>query len=125
MFLFFLTWLPEKSIVGRIVLSAIGGVGFQGGGLLIFIVVSFLVARIAGEPDHAVSPVNSTVTAAVLLAATVWILGQHWMSDQERRITECLRESVGTASYVSARELSDRVHDCAHDPHSDSSDPSD
>jgi hypothetical protein len=52
MFLFFLTWLPEKNIVGRVILSAFGGAVFQGGALLLLLVVSALVARVAGDANQ-------------------------------------------------------------------------
>jgi hypothetical protein len=122
-FLFLATWLPEKNLVGRVLEAAIGGVLFQGGGLLAFFFAAALIAKISGDPYPEIPPRDVRVTGAVLLVIAVWILGQHWVSNQEQRVSACLRESIGEARYVLAADLSQRVHQCAQAPHGGYSDP--
>jgi len=95
-FFFLLGFLNEPTVLERVIVSLVGGLLIQGVGLLVFFVTSYALHRMAGTHLEVsqLGEKNYNVTAAVLLAVAVWILGHHWATKKVETIIACVRDPV-------------------------------
>jgi hypothetical protein len=92
-----LTWSQSdlrSGLVWRLVGPVVAGLLIQVGLMLAYVVAVVGVARVAGvEPELDFGLARAgRVAAAVLLAASVWVLGQHWRNKEVDEVAQCVGE---------------------------------
>jgi hypothetical protein len=98
LFLAGLLWFDRHGPFERILYAGFFGVMVQVLGLMAYIFVTYFAERLAGlEPSdpRALDVADPKVIGAVLLAAIVYMAGQHWKREQALTIKECVREHSG------------------------------
>ena len=87
--LYGLVWFSSESPLEVVVFAIFWGFLGQGALSLGWIASEHLIRRIG----NSTKPVKRAgMLPGVLLAAGVWILGQHWVSERTDRIAECVSE---------------------------------
>lgn len=114
--IFFMTWLPEDNLFGRVIASIFLGVIFQALSHLALLVASHFVASVGGKTWSGRPVGDPHVTGAILLVVSVWILGHHWVSRQERQITTCVNNAAQISHLPAAEDMADFIHQCANPP---------
>ncbi|MFL5481259.1 MAG: hypothetical protein ACJ8AK_03650 [Gemmatimonadaceae bacterium] len=89
-FIFDANWLE------RIILAIIFGFFAQAIGLIAYFTASYFSAWLMGEKldTKSIDIYDHRVAGALLLAAFVYVLGQHWRSSARDSIARCVREET-------------------------------
>lgn len=95
-FLWGLTWFEDSGHVERLVNSLGLTFGLYVGAQLAYGLLSHAVSRIAGvKSTYADLKLDKIQEVTfVLIAAGVWMLGQHWVEDKVETVVECVEEEA-------------------------------
>jgi hypothetical protein len=87
-----------------VVAAVFGGFLLQAGAMLALVIAEHSVQRVAGVPSEAVKPAlinqRHAFSAAALLVIAVWSLGHYWVSQQEKDLLRCARETEQYPGHV-------------------------
>lgn len=112
---FGLTWFDTPSIVELIVYSVGLGLMLYVAALIAYLAAAYAVARIAGSPTtyERLAPKDDRLTATVLLAVVVWILGQTWVDRKVDTIVACVEDPSLEEVFSPRAPLAEVVSWCA------------
>src|SRR5689334_16302611 len=91
----------EGNWIERVILALVFGFFAQAIGLIAYFTASYFSAWLVGEKldTKSIDIYDHRVAGALLLAAFVYVLGQHWRNSTRETIARCVREETRVSAF--------------------------